>query len=208
MSDQPSFEFPGKRPPKNFNFYPAIISFTSGNRQVAIGDLEKDESGDEAVQVSLTSRHTATHSLYLGFCVRLLRDEDTMHLYEGRDKKFHTVLFRFFLDDYVIEHHRANSKEKIWFMNNASNGSALAHRACNEDKLYIVKFLFGGQRGPRVHGLESSFVAATDAVKDTYDRLSSVANNNVVDVYLWEHDYLSPELQWSVADQETGGWFS
>ena len=206
MSDQPSFEHPGKRPPKNFNAYPAIISFISGGRQVTIGDLEKQY--DEDVQVALTSRHTATHSPYLGLRFKLRRSESTMHLYEGSEKEFHTVLFRFFLDDYEIEHHRANPKEKERFISNAANNSDLAQKARDEDKLYLVHFFFGVHKGPRVHGLESSFVGANDAVNDTYNLLSSVASSNSVDVYLWEYDYLSPELQWSVADQEMGGWFS
>ena len=206
MSDQPSFEHPGKHPPKNFNAYPAIISFISGGRQVAIGNLEKHY--DEDVQVALTSRHTATHSPYLGLRFRLRRSESTMHLYEGSEKEFHTVLFRFFLGDYEIYHRRANPKEKERLISNAANNGDLTQRACDEDKLYLVNFFSDIHKGPRVDGLGSSFVGANEAVNDTYNLLSSVASNNSVDAYLWEYDYVSPELQWSVADQETGGWFS
>ena len=187
-----------------------MISFISGGRQVTIGDLHKEKYHDRMVHVTLTSKHRAGDSIYLGFCVKLHRSEDTIHLYEGRDREFHTVLFQFFLNDYEIEHRRANAEEKEWFTSNAPINSALARRACSEDKLYIVKFLFGGQKGPEVLGLESesSFVAATDAVNEIYNHLSSVASNNVVTLFLWEYEYVPLELQWSVADQETGGRFS
>ena len=187
-----------------------MISFISRGRQVTIGDLKKQDYHDQMVQVTLTTKHRAGHSIYLGFCVELRRSKDTMRLYKGRDKEFHTVLFQFFLNDYEIEHRRANTEEKEWFASNAAINSVLAQRACNEDKLYIVKFLVGGQQGPEVLGLESesSFVGATDAVNDIYNHLSSVASNSVVDVYLWEYEYIPLELRWSVADQETGGGFS
>ena len=219
MSDQPSSEHPGveprasdstgpKRPPENYNYYPAIICFNSGGHEVAIGDLEKGKHHERYVQAALTSRHTATHSPFIRFQVRLRRSEDTMHLYSGQDKRFHRVVFRVFLDDYSIEHHRANSNDQEWFIRHAAMNSALAEKAYIDDKLYVVNFFFGGERGPRVHGLGSSFMGANAAVDDTYNHLSSVTSNSMVKIYLWEYEYVSAELQWSVADQETGGWFS
>ena len=189
-----------KLPFTKHNLHPAILSFKSGHFIIAIGDL--NEHGDEDVQVALTSKHTDTDLPYLSFRIKLKRSQDTMHLHDGDQKEFHTVLFKYLRDDHEIEHPRADLKGKERFLNVTGN-SATAQRACEDDKLYLVKFSLGGKRDPEVHGFGSSFVGSNQAVNDKYNHLSSITPCQIVDVYLWEYNALPSQLQWSMSYQAT-----
>lgn len=74
-------------------------------------------------------------------------------------------------------------------------------RACEADHLYILKFSHGGKEGPEIHGLGSSFVGAKDAVNEKYGLLSSIANCQVVDVYILELSNLAANVEWLILDQ-------
>ena len=53
----------------------------------------------------------------------------------------------------------------------------------------------------QVHGFGPSFVGVTDAVNDKCNHLSSIASNQVIDLYLRESKALPDQLEWSIADQ-------
>ena len=185
-----------REPPKKNFFLPAIISFSSNSEQVVLGDLNKH--GDRDVQVALTNRHTGTDAPWVGYRIKLERDESTVHLYD--DKKYHTVLFKYYRDQYAIKYHKATEAEKLNLLEIATPSPG-AKKACQNDKLIIVQFFLDGKEGPEVHGVGSSFVGANDRVNAVYKHLSSIPPCQVVELYLFEYAALLAQLDWIITDQ-------
>lgn len=80
--------------------------------------------------------------------------------------------YKYFRDDYEIEHHEADLKENERFLN-VTGSNPNVQRACENDKLYVVKFSLGSRRDPEVHGCGSSLVGSNQTVTDKYNHLSS-----------------------------------
>lgn len=186
---------PKKTPNKGFS-PPVIVTFASGSTIFVLGDVNRHPDAD--VQVAITCTHNLTDDPFIGLRIKFRRAEDTTHLYDG--EAYHTVTFKHFRDQYAVEHHKADETEKANFLRDLPN-NAMGKRACDTNRLYIVKLMLDGNVGPEITGHGSSFTAANAEVNSAFNQLPYIASCRVVYVYLWEYTQLQSHLEWAIADQ-------
>ena len=177
--------------PPSRNFFPAaVVHFMSGGQVIALGNTNHKSQGHD-VKVSFTMKHRGLDKPYLGFIIELKRK--TSQLY--RHSEYHTVLFKYHQNEFSIEHHTADAREKAQFLSIMLN-DAPAKEAVENDKLYVIKLSSTGSRAPEVTGYGSSFVGANENINNTYNHLSSVTSSRYVTLWLFQTQHLAYHVEW------------